>query len=177
MLPFGIGFQEVIVVLVVVLLVIGPNKLPDVAKTLGKGVRAARRAGNELRNALTIDERAYPPARPWAQPDTVDDAEAEPVVDPSWTCDGEGNFDPESIAGLVGTVERAEDADPESGEMVPDAQDGHDESAPAGSTASPVAEDALVAAAESALAKPQSAADRAEEEGELEAAEANRVDG
>jgi hypothetical protein len=40
-----------------------------------------------------------------------------------------------------------------------------------------VAEDALVAAAESPLAKPQSAADRAEEQGELEAAEANRVDG
>jgi TatA/E family protein of Tat protein translocase len=174
MLPFGIGLQEVIVVLVVVLLVIGPNKLPDVAKTLGKGVRAARRAGNELRNALTVDEPTYPPARPWAQPDTV--ADAEPVVDPSWACDGEGNFDPETIAGLAATVQRSDDADLEPADVAPEGQNG-DPSAPAESTASPVAEDALVAAAESPLAKPQSAADRAEEEGELETTEANRVDG
>ncbi|MCA9541301.1 MAG: twin-arginine translocase TatA/TatE family subunit, partial [Myxococcales bacterium] len=52
MLPFGIGFSEVLIILVVLLLVVGPGKLPDIARTLGKGVRAARRAGQELRDAI-----------------------------------------------------------------------------------------------------------------------------
>ncbi len=112
MLPFGIGFSEVLVVMVVILLVIGPNKLPDLAKTLGKGVRAARRAGNELKNAISIDDDPYPPPRPWMQQDSVSDAESEFVEEPNWSCDGEGGFDPGSTPGLAGTVAHSGDEDP-----------------------------------------------------------------
>ncbi len=56
MLPFGIGFSEVLLILVVVLLVVGPHKLPDMARTLGKGVRTLRRAGDDLRDAIQVDE-------------------------------------------------------------------------------------------------------------------------
>lgn len=42
---FGIGMQELIIIVIIALLVVGPKKLPDVAKTLGKGF-------NEFRNAL-----------------------------------------------------------------------------------------------------------------------------
>jgi len=56
MLPFGIGFSEVLLILVVVLLVVGPQKLPEIARTLGKGIRTARRAGQELRDAIEIDD-------------------------------------------------------------------------------------------------------------------------
>lgn len=45
---FGIGWSEVLVILVVALLVIGPTKLPDIAKGLGKGLREFRRAMNSL---------------------------------------------------------------------------------------------------------------------------------
>ena len=38
-MPLGIGPMELVVVLVIVLLVIGPKKLPDMAKSLGGGVR------------------------------------------------------------------------------------------------------------------------------------------
>jgi sec-independent protein translocase protein TatA len=42
---FGIGMQELIIIVIIALLVVGPKKLPDVAKTLGKGF-------SEFRNAL-----------------------------------------------------------------------------------------------------------------------------
>ncbi|MGC6417875.1 MAG: twin-arginine translocase TatA/TatE family subunit [Bradymonadia bacterium] len=56
MLPGGIGFWEILVILAVVLLVMGPAKIPEVARTLGKGIRAARRAGQEIRDAIDPDE-------------------------------------------------------------------------------------------------------------------------
>lgn len=42
---FGIGMQELIIIVIIALLVVGPKKLPDVAKTLGKGF-------NDFRNAM-----------------------------------------------------------------------------------------------------------------------------
>lgn len=41
-MPLGIGPMEIMVVLVIALLVIGPKKLPDMAKSLGGGVREFR---------------------------------------------------------------------------------------------------------------------------------------
>lgn len=38
-MPFNIGPMELIVVLVIALVVLGPKKLPDVGKSLGKGMR------------------------------------------------------------------------------------------------------------------------------------------
>ena len=74
MLPGGIGFWEILVVLVVVLLVMGPSKIPEVARTLGKGVRAARRAGQELRDAIDPDEykRQF---RAWEMNHQIDEAQ------------------------------------------------------------------------------------------------------
>ena len=46
---FGIGMTEVIIILVVALLVIGPKKLPDVARSIGKGLREFRRATTDLK--------------------------------------------------------------------------------------------------------------------------------
>ncbi len=41
---FGIGFQELIIIAVIALLIVGPKKLPDLAKTLGKGFSEFRKA-------------------------------------------------------------------------------------------------------------------------------------
>jgi sec-independent protein translocase protein TatA len=38
-MPFGIGPAEIIIVLVIVLLVFGPKRLPDLGRSLGKGMR------------------------------------------------------------------------------------------------------------------------------------------
>jgi Tat protein translocase TatB subunit len=58
---FGIGVPELLVILVVALIVLGPKRLPEVAKTLGKGLAEFRRATSdltdELRSAQTMIER------------------------------------------------------------------------------------------------------------------------
>lgn len=41
---FGMGFPELVVILVVCLLVFGPGKIPEVAAALGKGIRDFQRA-------------------------------------------------------------------------------------------------------------------------------------
>ena len=53
---FGIGGPELIVILLILLLFVGPDKLPQVIKTVGSGVRDLRRAANlaqhELRQSM-----------------------------------------------------------------------------------------------------------------------------
>ncbi|MBI3038046.1 twin-arginine translocase TatA/TatE family subunit, partial [bacterium] len=44
----GIGFSELIIILVVVLILFGPGKLPDVGKALGRGIREFKRAQRDL---------------------------------------------------------------------------------------------------------------------------------
>jgi TatA/E family protein of Tat protein translocase len=41
---FGIGMQELIIIAVIALLIVGPKKLPDLAKSLGKGFSEFRKA-------------------------------------------------------------------------------------------------------------------------------------
>jgi Tat protein translocase TatB subunit len=53
---FGIGFPELIVIMVIALVVIGPNKLPDLAKALGKGMAEFRKATQEMKENLALDE-------------------------------------------------------------------------------------------------------------------------
>ena len=53
---FGIGFPEFLVILAVALIVVGPSKLPDLARALGKGYAEFRRATNELKETFDQDE-------------------------------------------------------------------------------------------------------------------------
>lgn len=53
---FGIGFGEMVVIAVVLLLVVGPKDLPALLKTVGKGIRDVKRASSELRKSVGIDE-------------------------------------------------------------------------------------------------------------------------
>ena len=52
---FGIGTWELVVILVLALIVLGPNKLPEVAKTIGKGLASLRRSAEEVKREINLD--------------------------------------------------------------------------------------------------------------------------
>ena len=58
---FGIGTPELLVILIVALIVLGPKRLPEVAKALGKGLAELRKAtsglSDEMQNARIMLEQ------------------------------------------------------------------------------------------------------------------------
>lgn len=67
-----IGAPELIVILVIVLLVFGPGRLPDVGNAIGKGIREFRKASTEIEDSVRGESKASaPPAAP-AAPDAPD---------------------------------------------------------------------------------------------------------
>ena len=53
---FGIGLPELIIIMIVALIIIGPSKLPDLAKALGKGMAEFRKATEEIKESLDMEE-------------------------------------------------------------------------------------------------------------------------
>jgi len=51
-MPFNIGPGELILVLVIVLIIFGPGKLPDIGSAIGKGVREFRKASTDLEESI-----------------------------------------------------------------------------------------------------------------------------
>lgn len=52
---FNIGPLELMVILLVALLVVGPARLPDIGRTVGKSLREFRRASDQVRRSLELD--------------------------------------------------------------------------------------------------------------------------
>ncbi|MBI2776756.1 MAG: twin-arginine translocase TatA/TatE family subunit [Chloroflexi bacterium] len=76
-MPFNIQGPELIVLLVIALLVLGPGKLPEVGSALGKSIREFRKAASDVKEAASLE-----PARPAvdAPPPSAPVAPAPPVV-------------------------------------------------------------------------------------------------
>jgi sec-independent protein translocase protein TatB len=52
---FGMSMPEILLILAVALIVIGPKKLPDLARSLGKGFREFKSATRELKESIDLD--------------------------------------------------------------------------------------------------------------------------
>ncbi len=52
---FGIGMSEILLILVIALIVLGPQKLPEVARFIGKALNEIRRATNEIKASMDVD--------------------------------------------------------------------------------------------------------------------------
>lgn len=66
---FGMSLTEIIIIVALGLVVLGPEKIPEVAKFMGKAIREIRKASNLLRDAMVIEDPT--PSRkpaPIAQP-------------------------------------------------------------------------------------------------------------
>lgn len=87
---FNIGPQEVLIILIVALLVVGPKRLPELGRTIGKGLNEFRKLQDEVKDMVKFDLGSSPAdlfrdTEP--DPDPVpyhatDEAEPEEVPDP-----------------------------------------------------------------------------------------------
>src|SRR5262249_43829170 len=60
---FNLGMGELLVILVLALLFLGPKKLPEVATQLGKAIRGFRKATHDLTDSLEVDDSVRQPLR------------------------------------------------------------------------------------------------------------------
>jgi len=58
------GPFELIVILVIALVIIGPGRLPDVGAALGKSIREFRKASSDISDAARVETPPLPPAAP-----------------------------------------------------------------------------------------------------------------
>lgn len=96
---FNIGMPELLVILALALMILGPRKLPELARSLGKGLAEFKRATNALHEPLvpseqpasrvahasTAIDRGDPDQRPVPAEETV--AAADETADPEVTAD------------------------------------------------------------------------------------------
>jgi TatA/E family protein of Tat protein translocase len=63
-MPFinGIGPGELIIILIIALIVVGPGKLPDVGSALGKSIREFRKAATDVQESVSLDAAPKPAA-------------------------------------------------------------------------------------------------------------------
>ncbi len=59
-MPFNIGAPELIIILVIALLVLGPGKLPEVGSALGKSIREFRKATADIQESVKVDTSPMP---------------------------------------------------------------------------------------------------------------------
>ena len=57
------GPLELVIILVIALLILGPGKLPDVGSALGKSIREFRKASSDLGDSVKVDTSPLPPTQ------------------------------------------------------------------------------------------------------------------
>ncbi len=115
---FGIGMTELLVILTLGLIIIGPKKLPELARTLGKGLAEFRRASTEMRREFleVADEARIDPPTPQTpeQPEPAPEPESasEPKPESNPNTKPEPNANPESNPNADSEPEPKADPEP-----------------------------------------------------------------
>src|SRR3954465_350298 len=84
-MPFGVGPGEIILVLLIALIVLGPSRLPEVGSALGKSIREFRKASTDLTEATRVDASpgaargVAPPRAPATAPSPAPAPPPEPI--------------------------------------------------------------------------------------------------
>jgi sec-independent protein translocase protein TatA len=69
----GIGMQEMLLIFLVILLLFGAKRIPDIAHGLGKGIREFKKAMDETQNEISREiNRPVPPAEPTQKSEPID---------------------------------------------------------------------------------------------------------
>jgi Tat protein translocase TatB subunit len=83
---FDLGMQEILIVLVVALVFIGPRRLPEIARTLGRAFIELRRAGEELKGQIDLASIMEEPERSTSlkegEDSRVEEEESHPSTSP-----------------------------------------------------------------------------------------------
>lgn len=97
---FSIGPQEIVIIMIVALVIVGPEKLPDLARMVGRAMRDLRKYANDVRNEfekdLPIDEikrdldvfSQETPSHDYSYGDSSDTSE-----DDSYACEDEASLE------------------------------------------------------------------------------------
>lgn len=107
---FGIGMPELLLIMALALVFIGPKKLPDIARALGKGMREFRNATDDLKRSIDIDAQVIPPEEQ-ARLKTLHSEKRDKDIDPS-----------------INSTQNGSEPDPGGGHYVSDSDENSDNS-------------------------------------------------
>jgi sec-independent protein translocase protein TatB len=108
---FGLSFGEIVIIAVLALLLLGPERLPEAAKTLGKGLRDLRRATDDIKDQ--VEREIYSDERKGGRPALVPPAAPAPVPGPA------GPPPPATVENVPGLEAALAEPPPEEGEPAP----------------------------------------------------------
>lgn len=78
-MPFGLGMGEMIIALVIILLLFGAKRIPEIAGSIGKGINQFKRSINDVEKSVTESDTSYrAEVRKSEPPVRIDDPTAEP---------------------------------------------------------------------------------------------------
>ena len=97
----GFGFGEILLISMLVLIVFGPKRLPEITRTIGKGIREFKKGMNEIQRELETADRE---AR-WSSPP----APPRPIEAPTPPPSDEGSSEDEDVSNSSEEVTPAED--------------------------------------------------------------------
>ena len=112
-----IGIQELLVIMVLALIIFGPDKLPELGRRLGRAMREFRRASDEFRSTveqnlqINADHDISPPTTPPLETQTSAVASAAPASDSGVDGAGIGTPSQDGAASGIGTPEGQPDED------------------------------------------------------------------